>query len=49
MHTGSYGNAVFETQIPGRISLHNGLHLKRLAPNSAVAESNFQCEARCDF
>lgn len=45
---GSCRNAVQESQIPGRILLHNGLHLERFAPN-AVAESNFQCEARCDF
>lgn len=31
---GSYSNAVLETQIPGRISLHNGSHLKSFAPNT---------------
>lgn len=32
---GSCSNAVLEAQSPGRISLHNGLHLKRFAPNAA--------------
>lgn len=28
---------MLEAQIPGRISLHNGLHLKRFAPNAALS------------